>query len=250
MKTKLFFTAFLSCILFFNSYSQTDSSVMLVDTFDVAPVKKVKQDIYKLNPAVDIPVVAAGTGWTIFAFTQIYNKEPSTEQQILSLDENDIPKFDRWAAGMSNPTADKNSDYLFYGSIGVPFLLLFDKGIRQDAGKIAFMYWEAMAVTGLFYTGTVYFVDRYRPETYNTTIPVQKRMGGNYKDAFLAGHPALVSTAMFFTAKVYSDYNPGSKLTYVLYAAAIGATGLPFTCVILPESISFGSPHRGNGGNA
>jgi len=179
-----------------------------------------------LNPAVDIPIIAIGTGWSVFAFTKIYSKDPSTMEQILNLDENDIPKFDRWAAGMSDQAADDNSDILFYGSMGAPFLLMFDKEMRKDAGKIAFMYWEAMAITGLLYTGAVYSVDRYRPETYNTSVPVEERMGGNFKDAFFGGHPALVSTAMFFTAKVYADYHPESSFRHVLYVAAIGATGI------------------------
>jgi len=225
MKTKLFLTGILSFTLCLNSNAQPDSSVVPVDTFELDTPAGKTQEIYTLKPSVDIPIVAVGTGWSIYAFTRIYNKEPSTREQILSLDENDIPKIDRWAAGMSNQAADDNSDFLFYGSIAVPFMLLFDKEIRHDAGKIGFMFWESMAITGMFYTGTVYFVDRYRPETYNTTLSVEERMGGNFKDAFMAGHPALVATSMFFTAKVYSDYHPGSKFTYVLYAAAIGATG-------------------------
>ena len=77
----------------------------------------------------------------------------------------------------------------------------------------------------MFYTGTVYFVDRYRPETYNTKIPAEDRTSGNYKDAFLAGHPALVATSLFFTASVYHDFHPGSALSYALYGVAIAGTG-------------------------
>ena len=191
----------------------------------VFPVPPKPAHVYTLHPAVDVPIVAVGTAWSIFAFTKIYSKDPSTPEQIMSLDENDIPKIDRWAAGMSDEKADKNADYLFYGSLPLPFLLLFDKEIREDAPRIAFLYWEAMAVTGLFYTGGVYFFDRYRPETYNTDIPVSDRLSGNFKDAFPAGHPALVATATFFTAKVYADYHPGSTLNYVFFGLAAGATG-------------------------
>src|SRR6185369_12000183 len=65
----------------------------------------------------------------------------------------------------------------------------------------------------------------YRPETYDTSIPVEERTGGNYKDAFLAGHPALVATGLFFTAKVYSDYHPESGFRYVLFGLAAAGTG-------------------------
>ena len=43
------------------------------------------QEIYKLKPSVDIPVFAVGAGWSAYAFTKIYSKERSTEEQILSL---------------------------------------------------------------------------------------------------------------------------------------------------------------------
>jgi len=181
--------------------------------------------MYHLNPAVDIPVTAVAAGWSAFAFSKIYSKPKSTIEQIEALDKNDVPKIDRWAAGMSDDNADATSDIFFYGSIPVPFFLLIDKNIRKETFKFTFMYLEAMSVTGMFYTGTVYFVDRYRPETYNTSIPAENRTSGNYKDAFLAGHPALVATSLFFTAKVYSDYHRGSALSYALYGVAIAGTG-------------------------
>jgi membrane-associated phospholipid phosphatase len=183
------------------------------------------EKMYKLKPWIDAPIIAVCAGWSAFGFTKIYSKENSTEQEILDLKKSDIPKFDRWAAGMSDENADAVSDLFFYGSIPVPFTLLFDKKIRKDAGKVGLMWLEAMSITGLFYTGTVYFVDRYRPETYDLSIPVDDRKSGNYKDAFMAGHPALVATGTFFTAKVFADYNPDSKLKYGLYGLAIVATG-------------------------
>ena len=200
----------------------TDTIKNVQDTF---PSKKHSGKVYRLNPWADIPVTAAAAGWSAFAFTQIYSKPPSTVEQINALNKNNIPKIDRWAAGMHDENADANSNYFFYGSIPVPFFLFFDKGIRKEAGKISFMYLEAMSVTGMFYTGTVFFVDRYRPETYDTSIPAEERTGGNYKDAFLAGHPALVATSLFFTAKVYHDFHPGSGFQYALYGLAIAGTG-------------------------
>lgn len=182
-------------------------------------------EVYKLNWKVDLPVIALCGGWSAFAFTKIYSKENSTEQEILNLNKNDIPKFDRGAAGNSDEKADMVSDYLFYGSIPYTFTLLLDKHIRRDAGKVALMYLEAMSITGLFYTGSVYLVDRYRPETYNTDLPVSERTSGNNKDSFLAGHPALVATSTFFAASVYNSYHPESNLKYVGYGIAIAATG-------------------------
>jgi hypothetical protein len=209
----------------YNDTTVTEITPDTASTTATQPKHQNHKGVYHLKPVVDIPLTAVTAGWSAFAFTKIYSKPPSTLEQINALDKNDIPKIDRWAAGMSDDNADANSNYLFYGSIPVPFFLFLDKDIRKEAGKITFMYLEAMSVTGLFYTGTVYFVDRYRPETYDTSIPAENRTSGNYKDAFLAGHPALVATGLFFTAKVYHDFHPGTAMSYALFGVAIAGTG-------------------------
>ncbi|ANE53658.1 hypothetical protein SY85_21820 [Flavisolibacter tropicus] len=184
-----------------------------------------KQPVYKLKPAVDIPVTAVGSGWSMYAFTKIYSKDPSTVEDINSLRKEDINGFDRWAADVYSPKAANTSDFFFYGSMPLPLLLLADKHIRQDAGKIGLMYLEAMSVTGLLYTGATYSTDRYRPLAYNPEVPMSERTSGGAKNSFFAGHVALVGTASFFTAKVFSDYHPDSKLRFLFYGAAIVATG-------------------------
>ena len=50
--------------------------VNIVDSFP----KDVK--IYKLRPGSDIPITAIGTGWSLYAFTKIYSKERSSEEDI------------------------------------------------------------------------------------------------------------------------------------------------------------------------
>jgi membrane-associated phospholipid phosphatase len=228
MKLNSWFAGLVILGTHFNIFAQQDSIPLYsaTDTLQqTGNVKSIPDPIYRLHLSLELPLVALGTGWSFYAFTKIYSKEPSTEQEILNLDVNDIPKFDRWAAGFTNETADQNSDLFFYSSLAVPLLLFADKKIRHDAAKISFMYLEAMAITGSIYTGAVYLVDRHRPETYNTTLSVQERTVGNNKDSFIAGHPALVATTMFFTAKVYADYHPESKFKYVLYGLAITATG-------------------------
>ncbi|HVG40609.1 MAG TPA: phosphatase PAP2 family protein, partial [Chitinophagaceae bacterium] len=183
------------------------------------------EQVYKLKPAVDIPVTAIGAGWSAFAFGKIYSKDPSTTAKILSLKVSDLNGFDRWAADEFSESAAKTSDLFFYGSMPMPILLLLDKHIRRDAPKIAFLYLQAMSVTGLLYTGSTFLVDRYRPLAYNPEATMEERTGGGAKNSFFAGHVALVGTATFFTAKILSDYHPDSKWRPVFFGAAALATG-------------------------
>ena len=228
---------FLWCIVAINlhlfSFAQQDSlktyndTLVVKDSITNIPVKSVeiKQQIYKLKPAVDIPVTAIGVGWSGYAFSKIYSKERSTEEQILSLDVNDINGFDRWAVRPYSEKIGTNSNYIFYGSMFLPVLFLPAKETRKDIFKLSFLYLEVMSITGLLYTGSVYLTNRYRPYAYSEETDMSWRTRGGAKNSFYAGHVALVAASSFFTAKVFSDYYPESKMKWAFFTAAGLTTG-------------------------
>ena len=183
------------------------------------------KEVYKLKAASDIPIIAIGTGWSLYAFSKIYSKDKSTEQKILSLDKNNIPSFDRHGADVYHEKANDIGDLLFYGAMPLPVILMLDKEIRKDGIKIALLYLESMSVTGLLYTGSVYLNDRYRPYAYNSNIPMSQRTRGGAKNSFFAGHVALVGTSTFFIAKILNDYHPESKVKWLPLTLAGLATG-------------------------
>lgn len=178
----------------------------------------------QFNKVVDFSIILPATVWTIYAFPKIYSK-PNIDSSVLAgLRKENIPSFDRWAVRHSDK-ADEVSNYAFYGAMPYPVVLFLDKDIRRDAGRVSGLYWEAMAITGLLYTGGDYFIDRYRPETYDESKPFGDRQSGNEKNSFFAGHVALVATSTFFTASVYDIYHPTSKLKWGFYGVAAVATG-------------------------
>ena len=182
-------------------------------------------EVYHLKPKVDIPLTVAATGFTIYGFSQAYSKDNTPEATIRNLSVQNIPRFDRWAADVYSEKAAETSDLFFYGSMPLPFLLLADKEIRHDAAKIGLLYLQAMSATGTLYTGSAMAFDRFRPYAYNPAASMGDRTEGNARNAFFAGHAALVGTATFFTAKVFADYHPDSKLKWVFFGAAAVATG-------------------------
>jgi len=204
-------------------------STPLIDTaptnFSIAHTKT-NHPVYKIKPGVDIPVMAVGAGWSLYAFTEIYSKEHSTEEQILALDKNDINWFDRWAVRPFSESIDKASYYPFFASMTLPLLFLTGEETRKDFFKLTFLYLEAMSVTGLLYTGSVYFIDRYRPYAYSSESTIEQRTRGGAKNSFYAGHVALVATSTFFMAKVYADYHPESRSKWVFYSLAGATTGV------------------------
>jgi membrane-associated phospholipid phosphatase len=223
----------------FSGYAQEDTtkkpidttmvSVQLTDTVQVHLEETAKEQptgpVYKMKVWPDLPLIVGGTAFSLYGFSNIYNKDASSVATINSLRKSDISAFDRGALENYSDKADAASDMFFYGSMPTPFLLMiFDKKIRKDAGKVALLYWETLAMTGIYYTGTPMLVDRYRPFAYNTSVPIEKRTTGNAKNSFIGGHPALVGTCTFFMAKIYSDYHPESKAKWVFYTFAAAAT--------------------------
>lgn len=202
----------------FNHYKSTDTLALVAETLPQ------EDAVYRLKPAIDIPVTAVSTAWTLYGFTQIYSKDDTPESIIQNIKKEDVNSFDRWAAGYNSEKAADISDLIFYGSMPLPAVLFLDKEIRKDAGKVGFLYLESMALTGLLYTGSAYLYDRFRPYVYNETTPMGDRLEGNAKNSFFAGHVALVATSGFFIAKIYSDYHPGSSFNKVLFGLAGAAT--------------------------
>jgi len=229
MKKILWCVVAISLHLF--SFSQHDSLKTNIDTLARTDTNvsiksvEIKQQVYKLKPSVDIPVFAVGGGWSGYAFTKIYSKERSTVQKMLSLNVNDINRFDRWAVRPYSEKMGTNSNYLFYGSMALPALFLPFKETRNDLFKLCFLYLEAMSITGFLYTGSVYFTNRYRPYSYSEETEMTWKTRGGAKNSFYAGHVALVATSSFFMAKVFADYYRESKAKWLFYSAAGAATG-------------------------
>lgn len=188
------------------------------------PANKSTQ-VYKLNYAVDIPITATGTIWSLYAFSKIYSKDPSDEKTILALNKNNVNSFDRWAIRPYNKKDDNISYIPFYTSMPLPVLFLLDNRMRKDIVKLSFLYLEAMSVTGILYTGSTYFTNRYRPYVYSSETPMDFRTRGGGKNSFYAGHVALVATSTFFMASAYADYHPDSHIKWLFYGIAGAATG-------------------------
>ncbi|UII20035.1 phosphatase PAP2 family protein [Fulvivirga ligni] len=181
---------------------------------------------YEVIEALEIPLAIVGAGSTAYGFYLLNQKSGSDSLTIANLNINeDVIKFNRHGEPRYSEKASKQSDLLFYGSFPIPFLMLLDKNIRRDAGRISIMYVEALGLTGTIYSMTASHVDKYRPLAYSPDAPMSERMSSKAKNSFYGGHPTITATSLFFVAKVVSDYYPDRKgLHWVLYTAASVAT--------------------------
>ena len=235
-------TFLLFIFIFLSGYSQSDTTYastrdtvinteIAVASLDISKKKEEtlikKESVYKLKLGIDIPIIAVGTSWSVYAFTQIYKKTAPTEEQINNLKKSDVNAFDRMAIYPYSRRLYDLSNYPFYAAMPLPLIFsLINKETRPDFYKVTFLYWEAMSITGLTGTATTYSVDRYRPYTYTSETPMNQRQSGNPKNSFYAGHVQIVATPTFFIAKVFADYHPHSKIKWVYYGLAVVATGV------------------------
>jgi hypothetical protein len=163
------------------------------------------------------------TGLTALSVTGLYlvqQKSGLNNAELAALNKNDVPKFDRFAAGNYSESAQTASDYLCYGSMLVaPGLLALNPAARGRYGQVAALYLETMLATDAAFTMTVGTVTRYRPYLYGP-------QGGNDRNgkvatnSFFAGHTAHSATATFFAAKVFHDFNPDSPAQPFVWGAA------------------------------
>lgn len=223
-----------ACFYVFVTVNAQQDSIKVDTTTVVREMKPVIQPmpetnqkpvpVYQLKPAIDIPITAAGTAWSLYAFTKIYSKDPSSAEQISALKKSDVNGFDRWGIRPYNKKADDLSYIPFNGAMPMPVFFLLDKKMRKDFFKLSFLYLEAMSITGLLYTGSTYLTNRYRPYAYHEDTEFNYRMRGGAKNSFYGGHVALVATSTFFFARVYADYHPDSKIKWLFYSIAGAAT--------------------------
>lgn len=204
----------------FGAFAQTDSTTA-ESSSSPSP--------YTTRFAVDGPVIGAGLGLTYLGFRMVQNKDPLTEAEVLALDKNDVNAFDRFSAGYFSDKANDDSYLPFYAAFAMPAVALLNKNIRNKTGQVFVMYLETMLTAGAMFTIAAGGIDRPRPLVYSSDAPMSKRQSKNSQRAFYAGHPAATAAATFFTAKIFSDFNPDSKAKPYIWAAA----------AIIPASVAY-----------
>ena len=193
--------------------------------------KHSQQDVanspYTTSLLKDGLVITGAVGITLLGYELIKNKKDLTLAELATKTKDKLPFFDRSSAGFYSDRANKDSYILFDASYALPFLAaLIDKKEQKKFGQVAVLYVETIAITGSMYTLAAGLVYRSRPFVYGDKAPLDKRLDKGGQRSFYGGHVATTAASTFFIAKVFQDFNPGSKLTPYLYVASGGLTAL------------------------
>jgi len=182
---------------------------------------------YRTTFVKDGITVVATVGATLIGYSLIKNKHDLTMAELATKTKSSVPFYDRFAAGYYSQKANKDSYILFDGSYAIPVAAALINGKeRSKFGQIMVMYLETMGITGAMYTLTAGLVYRSRPFVYGDKAPLEKRLDKGAQRSFYGGHVATTAAATFFTAKVFRDFNPDSRLTPYLYTGASALTVL------------------------
>jgi hypothetical protein len=142
LKSILCLVIFLS----FNVNAQEDTTLDKQNRDDnEIPATFVKNDkaaydhLYHIRKGIDYPIVLGLGGTSIYLLTIVYSKKPTPVEDILKLNKNDLPSYDRWNAGYHDANLDQISYYPFYAVMPLPLLFLADKTMKNDRGQIGVM---------------------------------------------------------------------------------------------------------------
>jgi hypothetical protein len=176
---------------------------------------------YKTEFWKDGSWIAGSVALNALGVITIQNKPDLTANELASLDKNDIWKINRGAVGNYSIEADELSYVPFYASFATPLLFLLGEEERKNFGQISVLFVETMATTGAIFTLTAGTVEKSRPLVYNESLSEEERRDSDAQRSFFAGHTAATAAASFFSAKVFSDYNPNSPAIPYVWAGAV-----------------------------
>lgn len=182
---------------------------------------------YTVRYKRDIPINIGLIGLNYLGVTLVNNKKDITPAEAMALKKENVPFFDRGNVGYFDESIDKASYTPFYASFAWPVVMMFVDGDQtRHLGQVVTMYIQTMAVTGAMFSITAGLVNRPRPLVYGANTPMDRRTSNNSQRSFFAGHTAATAASSFFTAKVFSDMNPDSKLKPVVWVVAAGLPAL------------------------
>lgn len=175
---------------------------------------------YRLSWQVDVPIAATALGTGVAYLVLHSQTAPLSVNYINSLNRNDVWEFERSATyNWSKPVATA-SDVLMYTSFALPLTLFADQRVRKDYLKFAVIYAETFALTAALTSLTKNLVRRPRPFVYNEQVDLHYKQEKDAQYAFFSGHTSMTAAMCFMTAKIFHDYNKGSKAVPWVWAAA------------------------------
>ncbi len=149
--------------------------------------------------------------------------------ELSSFQSANVWAFDRGATRQESAAAIDWSNHLLNWGKYLPVTLLASRPARQKGLVIATMLAESIMLNDGLTKTTKVVVKRARPYLYNPAFDAEYKMSDDARYSFFSGHTSHTAMLSFFTAKVFNDLYPQSRLRPFVWAGAAlvpAATGL------------------------
>ena len=178
---------------------------------------------YRLSTATDSLLIGTGAALLTFSIYAKQNVNPLSDEEITSLSNNNINKFDRSATNNWSPQGDIWSGITLTSVMISPLIFLLDNTIRDDFIVLGVMYGESLFITNGLSMTVKNKVQRNRPYTYNSSVPHKDKKQKDAVLSFYSGHTANAFNSAVFASTVFSDYHPNSPWRYTVWGTTLMA---------------------------
>ncbi len=183
--------------------------------------------VYDLHPAVDYPVLAAGS----VAGLSLLGAEWSRRHDTISLDmyrRGDLPAFDAWAAGNYSPVASNISTVLAALEVAAPALADGTGFFRntlpfEEAWTDMVLYGEALSYSCALSVAFKFFAVHPRPLYFNGQAPLSTRTAWDTRSSFFSTHTTAAFAAAVFGSTTFQARHPDSPLVPWIWGGALSA---------------------------
>ena len=196
-----------------------------------AQEKKDKQEFpYELKLKRDLMIGGVSFASILIPVTLPGDKSGPDKDIVLTTTPDEINIIDRFATNYYNPKLnDIREDYeLVINAAGVgsfvTYALLGEQKDQRFSNMMTLgaIYLEGTLLAhGIMYSAKTY-IDRRRPYTYNTDLPIHQRTSTNANMSFISGNATTVFYNSVFISKVFSDLYPNSKFKNYIWAGTMG----------------------------
>jgi len=181
------------------------------------------QTPYSLDPTREAVLLGAGVGVSLAGLAVQDAIVPLTPEEVGALSRADVNPFDRGATNRYSTSADELSDWLVYGLMASPLLLLASQPVRDDIWTYGTMYGETLLLTLAAASLTKGVVPRTRPFAYNPEVPMGEKTDVDARTSFYSTHTAFAFAAAVFMSVTFQAYEPESPLRPWIWVSSLTA---------------------------
>jgi membrane-associated phospholipid phosphatase len=180
--------------------------------------------VYRINPAVDLPVLGLGTAAALAAFIEVSPSAclPSCEPP------DNMPGFDRVALGNYSPRSHSIADGLVAALIVAPPIMSALDAELAAALEDTFIHLQTLALAQGATQLMKFAVQRPAPLVYDETVPLSARQTSDAARSFWSGHTATAfatATSATITFWLRHPRAPERFIVLVTYMSAATAVG-------------------------